>query len=133
VVVLWHDVVVAETDSALRLLETSHPPSWYLPPVHCRLEYFVEARGSSFCEWKGAAQYWSVTAGGATVDRAVWSYPSPAPEYADLKDHLAFYASVFDCFVDDVRVEAQPGEFYGGWITADVVGPFKGIPGSMGW
>jgi uncharacterized protein (DUF427 family) len=88
---------------------------------------------TSFCEWKGRATYWVVSAGEKTLENAVWSYGSPNPDFTAIKDHLAFYPSRFECYVDDERVTAQPGDFYGGWITHDIVGPFKGSPGTWGW
>lgn len=133
VVVRLDGVVVADTRRAFRVLETSHPPTWYLPPEDCDASLFRAGRGSSFCEWKGVADYWDVTVGERTVSGAVWLYPRPTGAFGPLADHRAFYASVFECTVDGEVVVPQPGGFYGGWITADVVGPFKGVPGSMGW
>ncbi len=133
-------VVVAESSRALRVLETSHPPVYYLPPGDCQMDLLrPSARRGSFCEWKGAASYWDLVmagAGGAEVRVAevAWSYARPTASFAGLKDHLAFYASKVDaCFVGGERVAAQPGDFYGGWITSWVRGPFKGGPGTMGW
>ena len=126
-------VVVADTRAAQRVLETSHPPSFYLPPHDCDLTLFTPAAGRSFCEWKGDAVYWTVTAGGRVAERAAWSYPNPTPTFVALRDHIAFYPSVFDCYVDDERVVPQPGQFYGGWVTPNVVGPFKGTPGTEWW
>lgn len=128
-------VTIADTRRALRVLETSHPPTYYVPPEDVLWEYLEAAPGSgSMCEWKGAARYFSVTAGGRRAHRAAWSYPDPAPAFRALKDHVAFYAAQMDaCFVDDEQARPQPGGFYGGWVTPDVVGPFKGAPGSEGW
>jgi len=131
--VLLGGIVVAETTRAYRVLETSHPPSYYLPPQDCVAEHFERAAGSSFCEWKGHATYWTVSAGGLVAERAAWSYPDPTADFVALRDHLAFYPAAFDCFVDDVAVTPQPGGFYGGWITPSVVGPFKGEPGTQWW
>ena len=126
--------LLVDTTRALRLLETSHPPSWYVPPADVAFEHLREGRGESFCEWKGVARYWDVVVGAERRAGAAWSYPTPSPRYAALKDHLAFYAGrVDECWVDDERVTPQPGGFYGGWVTADVVGPFKGGPGTLGW
>ena len=125
---------VAETGAAFRVLETSHPPVYYLPRAAftgCALE---PASGRSFCEWKGEAHYWSIRAGDRLAERAAWSYPEPAPAYASIQDHLAVYAGAMEgCFVGDEAVTPQPGGFYGGWVTRDLKGPFKGVPGSMGW
>jgi uncharacterized protein (DUF427 family) len=128
-------VVLCETRRSLRLLETSHPPTFYLPPDDCAQEHLRAIAGkSSFCEYKGVAKYWTLDLPGVGPVAVAWSYPSPTPEYARLKDHLAFYASrVGECTVDGERAVAQPGDFYGGWITSRVKGPFKGGAGTMGW
>ncbi len=125
--------MVAETRLGFRVLETSHPPGYYIPPVDCDETLFEPASGQSFCEWKGSAVYWNVTVGDRTVERGAWSYPLPTERFIAITDHRAFYPSMFDCFVDDEPVRAQAGGFYGGWITSDLVGPFKGEPGTMGW
>lgn len=126
---------IADTDDALRVLETYHPPTYYLPEVTFRPGALVPGtRAGSFCEWKGRARYWTVTAGGRSARDAAWGYPDPAPAYADLRDHVAVYAGLMDaCHVGDERVRPQPGGFYGGWITDELVGPFKGGPGTQGW
>ena len=125
---------VAETRAAFRVLETSHPPVYYLPRDAFADGVLEPASGSSFCEWKGRARYWSLRAGGRFAERVAWSYPEPTPGFAALRDHLAVYAGPMDgCFVAEERVTPQPGGFYGGWITSDLKGPFKGAPGSMGW
>jgi uncharacterized protein (DUF427 family) len=134
VVVTFGGVEIARSTRALRLLETSHPPTYYVPPEDVRREHLFPAPGASVCEWKGAARYWSIRVGERVSQQAAWSYADPVARYAALRDHLCFYASRVDaCFVDGERVTPQPGDFYGGWITADIVGPFKGGPGSMGW
>ena len=126
--------VVAHTRTALRVLETSHPPTYYLP-----LDAFVDgalvpAPGSTVCEWKGRASYFDVAAGGRRALRAAWHYPDPVPAYAVLAGHVAVMPALVDaCFVDGEQVRAQEGGFYGGWVTDRLVGPFKGIPGSWGW
>ena len=126
--------VVAHTTAAIRILETSHPPTWYLPLADVDSGCLRAADGASFCEWKGAASYLDVVVEGRVAAEAGWYYPEPAPAYAELVDHVAFYAGRLDeVTVDGVPVEAQPGGFYGGWITPEVVGPFKGGPDSMGW
>ncbi|MGI4854575.1 MAG: DUF427 domain-containing protein [Janthinobacterium lividum] len=132
--------VIAKTTNAWRILETSHPPVYYIPQADLAMQFLVRSqRRSSFCEWKGYAAYWSldlrsVAPGSALVTDAAWSYPDPTASYAGLRDHLAFYASrVDECTVDGERVQAQPGDFYGGWITSHVRGPFKGAPGTLGW
>src|SRR4051794_32181545 len=125
--------VLADTTRGFRVLETSHPPVYYLPPADCDLEHLSRSAGSSFCEWKGDATYFDVTSGADTLRRAAWSYPSPRPGFEAIRDHLAFYPSALSCFVDGERATPQPGGFYGGWVTSGVVGPFKGAPGSIGW
>lgn len=125
---------IAETTRGHRVLETSHPPVYYVPRSDVRTDLLVPASGRSFCEFKGAAQYWSLDADGAHVDRIAWSYPDPTPAFAAITDALAFYASRCEaCFVGDEQVLAQEGDFYGGWITSKVVGPFKGGFGTAGW
>ena len=126
--------VIADTRASIRTLETSHPPSYYIPRDAIAPGVLRRAAGSSFCEYKGAAQYWDVVIGDRVLPRVGWSYPDPSPPFAILRDHVAFYAGPFDrCSVDGETVVAQPGDFYGGWITTDLAGPFKGVPGSMGW
>jgi len=127
-------VTVADSTAALRVLETSHPPTIYVPPADIAPGCIKPAAGRSFCEWKGVASYLDLVAGERREARAAWTYRDPVPAYAALRDHVAFYPSRMDaCWLDDERVRAQPGDFYGGWITDDVVGPFKGGPGSRGW
>ncbi|WP_156447574.1 DUF427 domain-containing protein, partial [Blastomonas sp. CCH1-A6] len=114
--------------------ETSHPPSYYIPPADIAPGILRRAAGSSFCEWKGAASYWDVVIGDHVLPRVGWSYPNPSASFVMLRDHVAFYAGPFDsCTVDGETVIPQPGAFYGGWITSNYAGPFKGGPGSMGW
>lgn len=133
VVVRSGEVEIARTRKALRLLETASPPTFYLPRADVRADALVAASGTSYCEWKGEARYLTVVAGGRRFDAAAWFYPQPAPTYAALRDHVAFYPHELACWVDGVRVVPQPGRFYAGWITPEVVGPFKGEPGSAGW
>jgi uncharacterized protein (DUF427 family) len=132
--VIFNGQVIVETRAALRVLETSHPPAYYLPPSDIRREFIIPASGRSFCEFKGAASYWSINVNGKVSQSAAWSYPDPSPNFRALKDYLAFYASrVDECYVGDERVLAQEGDFYGGWITSNIVGPFKGGVGTWGW
>lgn len=126
--------IVADTRAAIRTLETSHPPSYYIPRVDIAPGTLKRAEGRSLCEWKGAAAYWDVVVGDAVLARVGWSYADPTPAFAALRDHVAFYAAPFDrCSVDGETVTPQPGDFYGGWITSRLTGPFKGVPGSHGW
>ncbi len=132
--VIFNEQVIAETRRALRVLETSHPPVYYIPVTDIRSDCLKPAAGQTFCEFKGAANYWSLEVNGKVSLNAAWSYANPAPNFRVIKDHLAFYASrVDECYVDDERVIPQEGDFYGGWITSDLVGPFKGGPGTRGW
>jgi len=127
--------VIVDTADVVRVLETSHPPVYYLPVEVFAPGALRPASGSSFCEFKGRAEYYDVVGGGGQVrERAAWGYPEPPDTYRDLVGRVAVYAGGMDrCTVDGETVEPQPGGFYGGWITSWVAGPFKGGPGSMGW
>lgn len=132
-IVFGGETIVAAT-SAFRVLETSHPPSYYFAPADIRAGTLVPAGGGSVCEWKGRAAYFDVVAGGRRAARAAWSYPNPTGPFAALAGHVAIYPGPMDgCWIDGERVLPQPGGFYGGWITSRVVGPFKGEPGTAGW
>jgi uncharacterized protein (DUF427 family) len=132
--VIVNGVVIADTTNAKRVLETSHPPTYYIPPEDIRMEYLTPTRQQTFCEFKGGASYWTIKVGDRVCENAAWGYKAPQKGYEAIKDHLAFYASrVDECYVDDERVQPQEGDFYGGWITSDIVGPFKGAPGTWGW
>jgi uncharacterized protein (DUF427 family) len=125
---------IADTRRAKRILETSHPPVYYIPPGDIRMEFLQRAPGTSWCEWKGKASYYDIVVGNRKISRAAWYYPNPVPAYAGIRDYVAFYPSKMDrCTVDDEEAVAQEGDFYGGWITSDIVGPFKGGPGTRGW
>lgn len=123
--------LLAETHRSLRVLETFHPPTFYLPPEAFDLSLLRSAAGRSFCEWKGIARYFDVVApDGRLLERVVWQYPEPTPAFAPLAGWYALYPGAMDgCWVDGERVLPQPGGFYGGWITSDLEGPFKGDPG----
>ncbi|GGM48749.1 hypothetical protein GCM10010489_20160 [Microbacterium saperdae] len=126
--------LIADTRHAVRVLETSHPPVYYLPIADFVPGALVDARGTSFCEFKGAARYLDVRSGGLVREGAAWNYPHPDPGYETLVDRVAVYAGQMDeCTVGGEVVTPQPGGFYGGWVTSSVVGPFKGVPGSQGW
>lgn len=128
--------VIAETTRAHRVLETSHPPVYYVPLADVAAGALEPAGGpGSFCEWKGGAVYFDVIGGdGRRAERAAWTYPNPTPAFDVIRDAVAFYPGLMDeCTLDGERVEAQPGGFYGGWVTPDLVGPFKGGPGTRGW
>jgi uncharacterized protein (DUF427 family) len=127
--------LLADSTRALRVLETSHPPTVYVPSADVRGDLLAASRArSTWCEFKGAARYLDATVGGRRVRAVAWTYPDPSPGYEALRDHIAFYPGRVDAaWMDDERVQAQEGDFYGGWITADLVGPFKGPPGTLGW
>lgn len=127
--------LIAETQAAYRILETSHPPTYYLPPADIRMEWLrkVDSRGS-FCEFKGMAHYYDLEINDKHIGRLAWAYAQPNPGYSELQDHLAFYAHKCDrCLVGGELAQPQPGNFYGGWVTSDIVGPFKGESGTWGW
>jgi uncharacterized protein (DUF427 family) len=134
IVVKIAGITLADTTKAYRVLETSHPPVYYLPTADIRMQYLTPTLQQSFCEFKGYANYWTVTVGERVEVNAGWSYENPSTGYESIQGHIAFYAGRTDeCLVDGELVTPQPGGFYGGWITSDVVGPFKGGPDSRGW
>lgn len=126
--------VLADTRRAYRVLETSSPPAYYFPPEDVAMQHLIESSRRTYCEWKGDAGYCHVVVGAARRENAAWFYANPSPGFEAIRDYVAFYPSRMDaCTVDGERVEPQPGSYYGGWITSDLVGPFKGEPGSEGW
>jgi uncharacterized protein (DUF427 family) len=133
--VIFNGVTIADSANAYRVLETSHPPAYYIPQADIRMDLLKPVpRYSTFCEFKGSAGYWTLQAGDKSSPNAAWSYARPSKGYETITDHLAFYASrVDECYVGDERVQPQSGDFYGGWITATIVGPFKGGAGTQGW
>jgi len=122
--------IIARSSRAIRILETASPPTIYLPPADIDFACLMDAAGSSFCEWKGMASYYALSGGGQIV---AWQYRSPLAAFAAIKDYLCFYPGRVRCTLDGETVQAQAGEFYGGWVTADIVGPFKGDPGTGNW
>jgi uncharacterized protein (DUF427 family) len=126
---------IAESDRALRVLETASPPAIYVPREDVRTEALSDAPGHhTVCEWKGKASYLHAEAGGKWAKHVAWHYPEPKEGYERLAGHLAFYPGRVDAaYLDDEKVTPQPGEYYGGWITEEIEGPFKGEPGSDGW
>ena len=134
VVVTHNGRVIVDTRSPLRILETSHPPTYYLPRVDVDLSVLEPVEGTTFCEFKGRASYADLVVSDSRLSRAVWWYQDPSPGYLELVDHIALYAGRVDqCTANDEVVQAQEGDFYGGWITSKVTGPFKGAPGTLGW
>lgn len=133
--IIFNQVTIADSCNTYRVLETSHPPVYYIPPEDIEMKYFEPVVSQrSFCEWKGLAGYYNLKVGDKQVANAAWYYPQPTAEFAPIKNYLAFYPSKMDaCYVDGELVQPQAGDFYGGWITQDIVGPFKGEVGSWGW
>ena len=132
--VIFGGVTIADTRRAFRVLETSHPPSFYIPREDCASEHLEDVDRTSWCEWKGQARYLSVRVDDRVALAAAWFYATPTPAFSAIAGHVAFYPSRMDeCRVDNERVRAQDGDFYAGWITGDIVGPFKGAPGTLGW
>ena len=126
--------VIADSNRSVRILETSHPPTYYLPADDFKTGTLIETEGSSFCEFKGVAHYYHLQSGQKLAHRAGWGYKQPSKAYPQLKDTVAVYAHLMDaCYVNDELVQAQQGDFYGGWITKAIVGPFKGGAGTFGW
>lgn len=134
IVIRHKGITLADTRQAWRTLETSHPPTYYLPPDDVAVQYLSANPHRSLCEWKGQARYWDVVMGDDRIDAACWSYIEPTADFAPIAGYFAFYPEPFDhCLVDGEQVMPQPGGFYGGWITSREAGPFKGIPGSRFW
>lgn len=126
--------IIADSNHAMRMLETSHPPTYYIPMEDVNMEYLSSNRHRTGCEFKGIAQYFDLKVGDESVKNVAWTYPQPTKKYQALESHLCFYASKLDeCYVNDERVQSQEGDFYGGWITSNIQGPFKGGPGTFGW
>jgi len=132
--VIFGGEIIAETRRGHRVLETSHPPVFYFPLEDVNMRFLEEEAGHSYCEWKGSAAYYSIRVGDHFAPKAAWYYPNPTASFLPIKDAIAFYADqMTECWVDGEQVVPQPGGFYGGWITSEIVGPFKGEPGSVGW
>jgi uncharacterized protein (DUF427 family) len=131
--VLAGGVTLADSRRAIRVLETASPPTFYLPPADVRTDLLVPTAMATFCEWKGRANYYAVRLSARLIEDAAWSYPEPFTEFEPIRGYLAFYPSAVECWVDDERVRPQPGRYYGGWVTSEILGPFKGEPGTGGW
>jgi uncharacterized protein (DUF427 family) len=127
-------VTIADTTRALRVLETAGAPVYYVPPDDARMDLLRRTEHASACEFKGIATYHDIVVGDRVVNNGAWSYRQPSAGYEVIRDHLAFYAwRVDEAWVGAERATPQPGRFYGGWVTSQVVGPFKGGPGTFGW
>eukprot|EP00163_Fabomonas_tropica_P032172 TRINITY_DN795_c0_g1_i1.p1 TRINITY_DN795_c0_g1~~TRINITY_DN795_c0_g1_i1.p1 ORF type:complete len:256 (-),score=12.22 TRINITY_DN795_c0_g1_i1:108-875(-) len=137
VIVKYNGEIVADTSNAVKICETSHPPTWYIPREDIKFEYIKKGTPrQSFCEWKGHATYWTVLdpkGQGAALQDVAWSYDNISPLFHAAQGSLAFYPTTLDITVDGEPVKPQPSGFYGGWVTPELVGPFKGVPGSQGW
>ena len=133
VVIRWGEVQVARTQKAVLVLETSHPPSFYIPLADVDPSLLRQGASSSFCEWKGPAAYWSLVSSTQVLPNVGWSYPKPLAGAEALANCIAFYPTNLTCTVGGEKVTPQPGGFYGGWITPELVGPFKGDAGTQGW
>jgi uncharacterized protein (DUF427 family) len=132
--IIFNGEKIAKTNRAFRVLETSHPPVYYLPPEGIQMELLTQTEKSSYCEWKGRAVYYSLSVAGKNISNVAWTYQDPTPGFEQIQDYLAFYAGPMDaCYLGEEQVTPQPGGFYGGWITENISGPFKGGPGSVGW
>jgi uncharacterized protein (DUF427 family) len=131
--VVHNGIAIVDAPRAVRVLETSQPPAYYVDPQFIRMEFLTETSSSSFCEWKGKATYASVEVDGVVAANACWSYSEPTARFIDIADHWAFYAQSFECSVDGESVIPNPGSFYGGWMTAQITGPVKGAPGTLHW
>lgn len=133
--VVFNGVTIADTTRAYRVLETSHPPSYYIAPEDVQMQIITRVpRYQTMCEFKGAATYWTLTVGDRVSEQVAWSYANPNRGYEAIRNYLAFYPGRVDaCYVGDEQVQAQAGDFYGGWITNEIVGPFKGAAGTRGW
>ncbi len=127
------DVTIADSTHAVRVLETAGAPTVYIPPSDVKQQLLIEAPGGSMCEWKGRATYWSVRAGGRVLEQVGWSYEQPFAEFQSIAGYLCFYPDRLACYIAEERVRPQPGGFYGGWVTDEIVGPIKGVPGSEAW
>lgn len=132
--IIFNDILIADTRKAKRVLETSHPPVYYLPPQDVEMQCLQSTTGRSFCEWKGTAAYYNLEVNDKRVEKVGWYYPDPVSAFESFKNFIAFYAGPMDaCYVNGEKVTPQPGGFYGGWITKNIVGPFKGERATMWW
>ncbi len=132
--VMFNGEVIADTTRAKRVLETASPPTYYIPPEDVQMARLTPARGQTWCEWKGQANYFDVIVGERASRRAAWCYANPTVAFREIAGYVSFYAGRVDaCYVDEEQVQPQAGDFYGGWITSRIVGPYKGEPGSSGW
>jgi uncharacterized protein (DUF427 family) len=129
-----NEIRIADSNKVYRVLETSHPPVYYISPEDIRMDLLKKTGRRSYCEWKGEAIYYDLHLNDQVIESVAWAYPNPTSRFAAIKDHLAFYAAKMDrCYLGDELIQPQPGGFYGGWISSKIKGPFKGAPGTYGW
>lgn len=133
ITVKFGSVVLADSDRTIRILETASPPTFYIPPEDVDTSSLVTDSGRSYCEWKGPAQYWSLSGTAGGVPQVAWSYPRPNADFRQIAGYFAFYPAKVECYVGNERVAPQPGGFYGGWMTDEIVGPVKGLPDTHNW
>ena len=133
VIVKYQSEIIAQSADTIRILETSSPPVFYIPQKDIEMSKLSDGTSTTLCEWKGYAKHWNVTAENKDFENAGWSYPNPFPGYEEIRDYIAFYPAILECYVDGERVLPQPGGYYGGWITSEIVGPVKGEPGTGRW
>jgi uncharacterized protein (DUF427 family) len=131
--VKYKQTLIARSNQIYRVLETASPPTFYLPPEDIDFQYLKENTSSSFCEWKGQASYFDLQHENGLIQNVAWCYRNPLPRFVLIKDYVCFYPSRLDCFVDGAKVKPQTSDYYGGWITPEIVGPFKGDPGTETW
>lgn len=132
--IIFNQITLVDSHHTYRVLETSHPPVYYIPPEDIQMQYLHQTNRQSYCEWKGIANYYTIEIGDRQEIDVAWFYPNPTEQFSEIKNTIAFYPSRMDaCFVDGEQVQPQPGDFYGGWITKNIVGPFKGTVDSWGW
>lgn len=132
--VVFNGVTIADSTRTIRILETSHPPAYYIPQEDVQMQFFSATPRVTYCEFKGRATYWTIQVGEKVEENVAWAYEQPTPGYEAIAGYVAIYPGRMDaCYVDDEQVQAQEGDFYGGWITSKIVGPFKGAPGTLGW
>ena len=133
IIVSVNGKIIAESHSTLRLVETASPPTFYIPPKDIDKTLLTQGSRSSLCEWKGIAQYWNVNVNNLAIENAAWHYLNPYPEFAAITGYLSFYPHQLSCYIDGELVRPQPGKLYGGWITNEILGPFKGNSGTENW
>ncbi|TYP93359.1 Uncharacterized conserved protein, DUF427 family [Fodinibius salinus] len=132
--IVFNSKEIVHSDRSKRVLETSHPPVYYIPQEDIQMKYLQKISGTTYCEWKGQAHYFDVVVGKQKAEKAAWCYPDLTEPFESMAGYVAFYGHKMQgCYVGDEKVDAQKGGFYGGWITSNIVGPFKGKPGSAGW